>query len=84
MSVITLTGIENERGGKNEWEKGTCWQRHTLPHRRQCSTICACGLNCRVRDGTGWTPTALATNKIPALPSIRPPAFVLLFAGSEK
>jgi hypothetical protein len=39
------------------------WQRLTLPHRVQCSTISACGLNDRVRDGAGCTPTALATNK---------------------
>jgi hypothetical protein len=39
------------------------WQRRTLPHRVQCSTIRAHGLNCRVRDGAGWTPMALATNK---------------------
>lgn len=38
------------------------WQRPTLPHRYQCSTIGSCGLNFRVRDGTGCTPTDLATN----------------------
>jgi hypothetical protein len=38
------------------------WQRPTLPHRCQCSTIGARELNCRVRDGAGWTLTALATN----------------------
>ncbi len=38
------------------------WQWLTLPHRHQCSTISACGLNFRVRDGTGCTPTALTTN----------------------
>lgn len=40
------------------------WQRHTLPHRLQCSTIRAHGLNDRVRHETGWTPAALATNLI--------------------
>jgi hypothetical protein len=44
-------------------EKRLSWQRRTLPHRVQCSTIRAHGLNCRVRDGAGWTPMALATNK---------------------
>jgi hypothetical protein len=39
------------------------WQWPTLPHRYQCSTIGACGLNCRVRDGAGCTPTALTTNQ---------------------
>ena len=38
------------------------WQRPTLPRRYQRSTIGARELNCRVRDGTGWTLTALATN----------------------
>ena len=38
------------------------WQRRTLPHSYPCSTICAGELNFRVRDGTGWTLTALATN----------------------
>ena len=47
-----------------------CWRRHTLPHRLQCSTICAHGLNCRVRDGSGCTPAALATNT--ALPCSHP------------
>ena len=40
------------------------WRRHTLPHRLQCSTICARGLNCRVRDDAGCTPAALATNTL--------------------
>ena len=39
------------------------WQRSTLPHSLPCSTIDAGGLNFRVRDGIGWTPSALATNQ---------------------
>ena len=39
-----------------------CWQRLTLPPSHPGSTISAGELNCRVRDGTGWTLTALATN----------------------
>ena len=38
------------------------WQRPTLPLRCQSSTIGAGGLNVRVRDGSGWTPAARATN----------------------
>lgn len=38
------------------------WQRRTLPHGDPCSTIRAGELNDRVRDGAGWTLTALATN----------------------
>ena len=53
-------GGEDGRPGK----KGRRWQRHTLPHRYQCSTICAHELNCRVRNGTGCTLTALATNSL--------------------
>ena len=36
-------------------------RRPTLPHRCQCSTIGAGGLNFRVRDGNGWIPSATAT-----------------------
>ena len=43
-------------------KRGSRWRRHTLPHRPQCSTICARRLNDRVRDETGCTPAALATN----------------------
>ena len=42
-----------ERGG---------WQRSTLTRGRPRTTIDAGGLYCRVRDGTGCFPTALATN----------------------
>ena len=38
------------------------WQWPTLPRRFQRSTIGACGLNDRVRHGTGCTPAALTTN----------------------
>jgi hypothetical protein len=38
------------------------WQRRTLPRSHPRSTIRARELNCRVRDGAGWTLTALATN----------------------
>src|SRR5690606_2346425 len=39
------------------------WRRPTLPQRLRCSTIGAGGLNFRVRDGIGWTPSAVATNQ---------------------
>src|SRR5207247_7134698 len=35
----------------------------TLPHTRACSTIGAEGLNFRVRDGNGWVPLAMVTQK---------------------
>ncbi len=40
------------------------WRRPTLPGGYPPSTIGAGELNCRVRDGTGWTPAASATKKI--------------------
>ncbi len=53
---------------KREREEQCRWQRRTLPRGRPRSTIRAGELNCRVRDGAGWTLTALATNN-PVLPS---------------
>src|SRR5690625_1583414 len=41
-----------------------CWQRPTLPHSHPCSTIGAGGRNDRDRDGNGWRPSAMATNKL--------------------
>ena len=38
------------------------WRRPTLPEAYAPSTIGAGGLNCRVREGTGCTPTARDTN----------------------
>ena|SRR5690606_18362104 len=55
---------------------GKGWQRRTLPRGRPRSTIRARELNCRVRDGTGWTLTALATNARPRLASARCYAFL--------
>ena len=53
-------GTKKEQGQKEE--KGKGWQRRTLPPSHPGSTIRAHELNDRVRDGTGWTLTALATN----------------------
>ena len=61
VSVICIWEVEKKR-----------WQRHTLPHRLQCSTICAHRLNFRVRDGTGWTPVALITNTLLTQIQLRP------------
>ena len=36
-------------------------RRPTLPHTHACSTIGAERLNCRVRDGNGWSPLAITT-----------------------
>ena len=52
--------IDNKKNKKKE--KGNSWRRSTLTQGRPCTTIDAGGLNCRVRDGAGCTPTALATN----------------------
>jgi hypothetical protein len=40
------------------------WHRPSLPGGDPPSTLGAGGLNCRVRDGTGWTPTASDTNNL--------------------
>src|SRR6185369_9524230 len=34
------------------------------PTRKPCSTIGSGGLNCRVRDGNGWSPSDVATGKL--------------------
>ena len=47
---------------ENDTAAGGCWRRPTLPGAYAPSTIGAGGLNGRVRDGTGCTPTAQATN----------------------
>jgi hypothetical protein len=39
-------------------------RRPTLPHRNQCSTIGAEGLNYRVRNGTGCFPNAITTETL--------------------
>ncbi len=69
-----MRGIEKETGRMG-------WQRPTLPHRYQCSTIGSCGLNFRVRDGTGCTPTDLATNTLS--PTSHLGGIALLFAVYE-
>ena len=43
--------------------QNSSWRRPTLPAGYPTSTIGAEGLNCRVRDGNGWFPLALATRK---------------------
>ena len=50
--------------------KGLVWSDQTLfvsalpifPGRRQPSIVGASELNCRVRDGNGWTLTAISTD----------------------
>ncbi len=39
-------------------------QRPTLPHTRACSTIGAERLNFRVRNGNGWDPLAVITQRL--------------------
>src|SRR5215472_14075865 len=41
----------------------SCRQRPTLPHTFACSTIGPAGLNFRVRDGNGWIPRGMITDK---------------------
>ena len=54
--------LQDGMGGKGNRPEG--WQRPTLPGGCPPSTIGAGGLNDRVRDGSGCTPTALATNSL--------------------
>ena len=53
--------VQRRLHGWSEKERGG-WQRSTLTRGRPRTTIDAGGLYCRVRDGTGCFPTALATN----------------------
>ena len=76
MSGLSLAGIDSQRYAGDETDNRSRnqksstrgmrekrgWQRPTLPLRCQSSTIGAGGLNVRVRDGSGWTPAARATN----------------------
>ena len=39
-----------------------CWRLPIFPGRFQPSIVGADELNCRVRDGNGWTLTAIGTN----------------------
>ena len=39
-----------------------CWRLPIFPGRFQPSIVGASELNCRVRDGNGWTLTAIDTN----------------------
>src|SRR5690554_6950367 len=75
-----LKGENRKRGWEGRVRAG--WQRRTLPHRHQCSTIRAHGLNYRVRDGAGWTPMALATN-LHALQHHSPPHTLSVFTTSR-
>src|SRR4029077_17255329 len=49
-----------------------CRQRPTLPHTFACSTIGPAGLNFRVRDGNGWIPRGMITDKSKQLLAISP------------
>ena len=60
--VAFLSSGKREGIKKTRRRRKGCWQRLTLPPSYPGSTISAGELNCRVRDGTGWTLTALATN----------------------
>ena len=39
-----------------------CWRRPIFPVRLQTSIVGTVGLNCRVRNGYGWTPAVITTN----------------------
>ena len=39
-----------------------CWRLPIFPGRRQPSIVGADELNCRVRDGNGWTLIAISTD----------------------
>ena len=47
-----------------------CRQRPTLPHTFACSTIGPAGLNFRVRDGNGWNPRGMITDKLRRLAGV--------------
>jgi hypothetical protein len=55
------------RGGRERTEG---WHRPSLPRGYPLSTIGAGGLNDRVREGTGCTPTAIDTNHLPSDDSV--------------
>ena len=64
---IAIEGAKRERpplrfgaGASEDYPR----RRPTLPHRLQCSTIGAEGLNCRVRNGNGCFPLANITGKL--------------------
>ena len=59
---FSFVGSHLEKSTRNEGKLG--WQRLTLPPSYPGSTISAGELNFRVRDGTGWTLTASATNTL--------------------
>jgi hypothetical protein len=59
---LSLTGRKRRNASSSEKGNQLRWQRLTLPPSLPGSTISADELNFRVRDGTGWTLTALATN----------------------
>ena len=41
-----------------------CWRRLIFPARRHASIVSTSELNCRVRNGNGWTLTVIDTNYI--------------------
>ncbi len=55
---------ESKESRDDDGEKAKTRQRPTLPPRLQGSTIGAGGLNCRVRNGNGCCPSAIATGKL--------------------
>jgi hypothetical protein len=55
---------QKEISAEAEKEKAGGWRRPSLPGAYAPSTIGAGGLNGRVREGTGCTPTARVTNRL--------------------
>ena len=58
---LFLRGIEEQPRAGTRGASMLIRRRPTLPHRCQCSTIGAGGLNFRVRDGNGCDPSATVT-----------------------
>jgi hypothetical protein len=79
-SAVWVQSALHRRCKKEKGKNRSRWQRRTLPRGRPRSTIRAGELNCRVRDGAGWTLTALATNNTPALPSFSQVRYRCCFA----
>jgi hypothetical protein len=61
--VCLSVNFKNKKAPKKSGLLNLIRRRPTLPHRCQCSTIGAGGLNFRVRDGNGCNPSARVTGR---------------------
>ena len=49
---------------QSKWTVSLCWRLPIFPGRRQPSIFGTSELNCRVRNGNGWTLTVINTNYV--------------------